>query len=163
MQRPVHPVKQSSTFRCRQELVNGAEVRVAAVDYGRSRIGLAVADELGFLAHPRPYVPARPPQRALRQLAQLFRNDGIGLVLVGLPRNMDGTEGASAARARQFGEQLASASGVEVEWVDERLTTVEAQGRLRAAGIDGRRSKEKVDSASAAILLQMWLDGRRSS
>ncbi len=161
MQRPAHPVKQAETIRCKPSVVSEAETRIAAVDYGRARIGVAVSDELGFLAHPRPFVPARPPQRALRRLVELFKIEEVGLLLVGLPRNMDGTEGASAARARRFGEELATKSGLEVSWIDERLTTVQAQGRLRQAGVAARHSKDKIDSAAAAIMLQTWLDGRR--
>ena len=134
--------------------------RAAAIDYGRARIGVAIADELNILAHPRPHVPAKPPQRAMRLLVQLLKSERIALVLVGLPRNMDGTEGLSARRARKFAQEIAQASGLPVKLVDERLTTVQAQGLLHAAGSTARTSKDKIDSASAAVMLQSWLDGR---
>lgn len=134
--------------------------RAAALDYGRARIGLAVADELGFLAHPREFIPANPPQRALRQIASLAKREGITLFLIGLPRNMDGTEGLSARRARKFADEVGAATGVVVELVDERWSTVQAQARLHESGLDSRASRTKIDSASAAILLQAWLDGR---
>ena len=136
-------------------------VRVAAVDYGRARIGIAISDELGFLAHPRPFLPARPPQRALREMNELFRAEGIRHILVGLRRNMDGTEGSSAKRAREFADEIGKKTGLPVELVDERLSTVQAQMRLHESGHDARSSKGKIDSASAAVLLQAWLDGRR--
>lgn len=135
--------------------------RVAALDYGRSRIGIAVADELGLLAHPRDFLPANPPQRALRQIAGLAKAEGLTRILIGLPRNMDGTEGLSARRARKFADEVQAVTGLEIELVDERLSTVQAQALLHASGRDARESRSKIDSASAAILLQAWLDVRR--
>ena len=76
--------------------------RLLAVDYGAVRIGVAVSDELGLLAHPRPFVPARPIGRALRLIAKMVRDEEIVSVIVGLPRNMDGSEGLSARKARKF-------------------------------------------------------------
>lgn len=120
-----------------------------------------MADELGLLAHPRPFIPAKPPGKALRLLAGALKAEGVSLVLVGLPRNMDGTEGLSARRALKFAMELGQATGLPVEMIDERLTTVSAQGLLRAAGQSARDSKSKIDSASAAVMLQAYLDGRR--
>lgn len=132
--------------------------RIAAVDYGQVRIGVAVSDELKLIAHPRPFVAARPPQRALRQLRDLFRREGVTHILVGLARNMDGSEGLSARRCRKFAEELSLASALSVELVDERLSTVQANARLHDAGRTSRSSKDKIDSASAAVVLQSWLD-----
>ncbi len=114
-----------------------------------------------MMAHPRAFVPAKPPQRALRQLAKLAKDEGISLFLVGLPRNMDGSEGLSARRARKFAVELQNSSGIEVEMIDERLSTVQAQARLHEAGATAKNSKTRIDSASAAILLQAWLDGNQ--
>jgi putative Holliday junction resolvase len=137
--------------------------RVAALDYGQARIGLAVSDELGMLAHPRPFVPARPLERALRDLRLFFRQEGVQHVLLGLPLSLKGAEGLAAGRARKFGAALGAATGVAIEYVDERLSTVGAAARLREAGHDARAARGRVDSAAAAILLQAWLDGRRSA
>lgn len=139
-----------------------AAPRVAALDYGRARIGVALADELGLLAHPRDFVAANPPGRALRLLVAFAKKEGIGRFLVGLPRNMDGSEGLSARRARKFAAELHAASRLPIEFVDERLSTVQAQARLHESGLDTRGSRGKIDSASAAVLLQAWLDGRSS-
>jgi putative Holliday junction resolvase len=141
--------------------VETEKTRVAALDYGRTRIGVAISDEMAILASPRPFVPARPPQRALRQLKVLFAQEGVAKVLVGLPRQLDGREGTSADRARKFAAEVEAVCHLPVELVDERLTTVEAQARLREAGIDAKRSRERIDSAAAAVLLQGHLDGRR--
>lgn len=136
--------------------------RPAALDYGRARIGVAVADELGLLAHPRKHVSARPPARALRELRRLAEEEGITLFLVGLPRNMDGTEGLSARRARSFAEEVGQFTGVPVQLVDERLSTVQAQAKLHEAGRSSKDSRRDIDSASAAILLQSHLDSRKA-
>ena len=135
--------------------------KVAALDYGRARIGVALADELGYLAHPRPFVAAMPAPKALRELKTFARDETIELFLVGLPRNMDGTEGSSARRVRKFAKDLEQATGIPVEFVDERLSTVEAQARLHSAGKSEKTSRAVIDSATAAVLLQGWLDVRR--
>lgn len=134
--------------------------RVAALDFGMARIGVAVADELGLLAHPRPFVAAKPPARALAEILRLVRHEQVTRLLVGLPRNMDGTEGMAARRVRKFVVSLEEKVRIPIELVDERLSTVEAQSRLHAAGRTEKSSRTLIDSASAAILLQSWLDGR---
>lgn len=134
--------------------------RVLAIDYGKSRIGIAVSDELGILAHPRPFVPGRPPQRAIRRIAALARAEGVTHLVLGLPLNMDGSEGPSAARVRTFGEELVRVIGLPLDFEDERLSTVEASALLRAAGVRGPEARGKIDSASAAVFLQTWLDAR---
>lgn len=135
--------------------------RAAAIDLGSTRVGLAVADELGWLAHPRPFLDGRNRKGLLLELRKLAVAEKIGHFLVGLPRNLDGSEGPGARRARQFGKELAEKTGCTVEMVDERLSTVQAQARLHETGLDVRRSRSRIDSAAAAILLQSWLDGRR--
>jgi putative holliday junction resolvase len=137
--------------------------RAAAIDVGKTRVGVAVADELGLLAHTRPYVDGRDPRRAIGVLAKLAKEEGIELFLVGLPKQLDGSEGISARRARRFAEILARVAALPVEMVDERLSTVEARARLRDQGMRDREARERIDSASAAVLLQSWLDSQRTS
>lgn len=132
-----------------------------ALDYGMSRIGVAVADELGLLAHPRPFVPSRPAAGALRAITALTRTEGVTEILVGLPLNMNGSEGMSAKRARSFAQSVETATGLKVHLVDERLSTKGAQGLFREAGRSEKDSRSRIDSASAALLLQTWLDARR--
>jgi putative holliday junction resolvase len=127
-----------------------------------SRIGVAVSDELGMLAHPRPFVPAKPPPRALRLIQALVKQEGITEILVGLPLHMDGREGLSARRARKFADEIATKTQVAVHLVDERLTTRAAQGLLHDAGRTTKDSRTHIDSASAAFLLQGWLEARGS-
>lgn len=136
-------------------------MRAAAVDFGSVRVGLAVADEIGLLAHPRPFLDGRDPARVLRELAELATSEGIEVFVVGLPRRLDGKEGPSARRAREFAGALRKASGVRVVLLDEWLTTREAKGRLREQGLNERDQRGRIDSAAAAVLLQSYLDRQR--
>jgi putative Holliday junction resolvase len=136
-------------------------MRAAGIDLGRVRVGLALADELGLMAHPRPFLDGRNPKQLLNRLRELAETEQIGVFVVGLPRSLDGREGIAARRARRFADELAQATGRPVELVDERLTTIEAAGRLREQGLDSRAARSRVDSAAAAVLLQSWLDARR--
>ncbi len=136
-------------------------MRAAGIDLGEVRVGLAVSDELGMMAHPRPALDGRNPKALLAELTRIRDEEGIDRFIVGLPLDMRGTEGRAANKARRFAEALAHATGCEVELVDERLTTVEATRRLREAGLNAKRGRAHVDSASAAVLLQAWLDQRQ--
>jgi putative Holliday junction resolvase len=136
-------------------------VRAIAVDVGKVRVGVAIADELGLVAHPRPYVDGRDPKRAVEALARLAEAERVDRFVVGLPRTLRGEEGPPARRARRFAEALARRTGLAVELADEWLSTREARGRLRDAGLGERELRERVDSAAAAVVLQSWLDARR--
>jgi putative Holliday junction resolvase len=137
-----------------------ARTRVAAIDLGKARVGIALSDELALLAHPRPALDGKSLKALLSALGDLAREEGIGRFLVGLPLDMRGTEGIAAQRATRFCQKLADSTGCEVELVDERLTTVEATRRLKEQGKKGSEIKDAIDSASAAIVLQQWLDRR---
>lgn len=136
-------------------------MRVLALDLGQVRVGVAVSDELGAMAHPRPSLDGRDMKRLVEAVTALVRDEEVGRVLVGYPLHMSGAAGDAAEKALRFAERVADAAGVEVELVDERLTTVEAARRLREAGKDARRQRGQIDGAAAAVLLQAWLDGRR--
>jgi putative Holliday junction resolvase len=138
-------------------------VRAAGIDVGKVRVGVAVADELGLMAHPRPFLDGRDPKRAIAALVALAAEEGIEIFVVGLPRTLKGEEGPSALKARRFAESLAAQSGRPVELMDEWLSTKEARGRLRDQGLDDRQARQRVDSAAAAVVLQSWLDGRRGA
>jgi putative holliday junction resolvase len=135
-------------------------MRAAAVDLGKVRVGLAVSDELGMLAHPRPFLEGRDPGRVVEELARLAESEGIELFLVGLPRTLRGQEGPPARRARRFAARLADRTGARVQLVDERLSTREARSRLREQGLGDRAARSRLDSAAAAVILQSWLDAR---
>lgn len=132
---------------------------VIALDPGKVRVGVALSDELGMLAHPRPAFDGRDRKKLLAAIAALAREERAGRVLVGLPLDMRGTAGPAAKKAISFARAVADATGLEVELVDERLTTVEAARRLGEAGSD----RTRIDAAAATVLLQAWLDKKRSS
>jgi putative holliday junction resolvase len=135
--------------------------RACALDLGKARVGVAIADELGLLAHPRPPLDGRDKKALLRALAELVREEGVGLFLVGLPLDMSGAEGPMASRAGAFAREIAETTGVPVELFDERWTTKEAARKLRQGGVEARRQKSLVDGAAAAVMLQSWLDRAR--
>jgi putative Holliday junction resolvase len=136
-------------------------VRAAAIDLGAVRVGLAVADDLGLLAHPRPFLDGRNQRALLQRLKELQQAESIELFVLGLPRELSGREGPAAKRVRAFVRELERATPAKVELYDEWLSTREASGRLRAQGLNARQQRGRIDSAAAAILLQSWLDGRR--
>lgn len=143
-------------------MLSTSGVRAAGVDVGKVRVGVAVADELGLLAHPRAHLDGRDPRRALEALAALAEAEKIELFVVGLPRTLGGEEGPAARRARKFGRALGARTGVRIEFYDEWLSTREARSRLRDQGVDDRAARDRIDSAAAAVVLQSWLDGRRT-
>ena len=160
-------VKRTLLFPCRESLLapgavlNGRSfMRVAAIDLGSARVGLAVSDDLGMLAHPRPYLDGKNMGRLVDALCALAVEEGLERFVIGLPRHLDGREGSKARAARHFAHVLEQQSGLPIEMADERWTTVEALARLRDQGLDAKRSRRRVDSAAAAILLQAWLDSR---
>lgn len=146
-----------------RNVLSQPQMRAAAIDLGKARVGLAVSDELELLAHPRPYLPGGDAGRLISQLSRLARDESIELFLVGLPKTLAGGEGLPARKARRFAELLAERSGVRVELIDERLSTREAAQRLREQGLSQRKARQRVDSAAAAVLLQAWLDQQRST
>lgn len=140
-------------------------MRILALDPGTQRIGVALSDELGVIAQPIGYWPAQPAAAFIEKLNQWVQSKSIGLVLVGYPRNMDGTVGAAARQTDQFIERLRASLPVPVRPWDERLTTVQANRLMIESGVRRKRRKEKVDSLAAALLLQSYLDApdRRES
>jgi putative Holliday junction resolvase len=131
--------------------------RVIGLDHGRRRIGLAVGDTQTGLAFARPALIRRSLVLDLDTITALARDEEAELVVLGLPRNMDGSEGPQAAAARDFGERLA-AIGLSVAYVDERLTTWQAAEQLADEGRRVRRRSGELDSAAARLILQEYLD-----
>ena len=133
-------------------------MRVLAIDHGTKRIGLAISDELGIIAQPLEFVPAEPFDRFVIRLKEIVREKEVGLLLVGMPRNMDGTYGPAAAKARDFVATLKNAVEMPIKTWDERLTSAQANRVLIAANVRREKRKENVDKMAAAILLQGYLD-----
>lgn len=135
-------------------------MRVAAIDLGSVRVGIAVSDELGLMAHPRPPLKGGDRAAVIEALRRLAAEEGVERFLVGLPRHLDGSEGRAARDARSFAQALAKTTGIEVDLCDEWLTTRQAHHRLREGGNRQRDTRGRIDGAAAAILLQSWLDAR---
>lgn len=132
--------------------------RILAIDYGRRRHGLAVSDALGMASHPLPALVRRTPQADLAALRELAAERDVRRLVVGLPLNMDGSEGPMAAEARAFGAWLAAGLGLPVLYEDERLSTDEAEGFLRDAGLRPSDRKRLRDSVAAAVILRGVLE-----
>jgi putative pre-16S rRNA nuclease len=133
-------------------------MRILALDHGTRRIGVAVSDETKTIAQPLEYVPAEPFIDFLKRLKQLIADKEVELLLVGMPRNMDGTYGPAAQKVQAFVEAVKAEIAVPIKLVDERLTSVMANRVLIQANVRRDKRKEKVDKMAAAILLQSYLD-----
>lgn len=134
--------------------------RLLGIDVGEARIGLAISDELGMLAHPLETVKVKEGN-PIRHVAEVIAREKIALAVIGLPRNMNGTYGPAAEKAREFAAKLQKeAPGVAVKFWDERLTTVAAQKQLHEAGRNAKNSRAVIDQAAAVLILQGYLDSQ---
>jgi putative Holliday junction resolvase len=134
---------------------------VLGLDLGDVRIGVAISDDDRLLALPLGTVRTGAPAD-LKAIAALVRDHGVTAVVVGHPRSMAGGSGPQAAKAERFAEALSSVLDVPIDLQDERLSTVEAERSLRAAGVAGRDRRRVIDRTAATVILQAWLDGHRS-
>jgi len=134
-------------------------MRILALDHGTRRVGVAVSDELQMIAQPLEYIAPEPFAEFLKRLKEILREKEISLILVGLPRNMDGSYGPAALKVQEFVAALKDAVTVPIKTWDERLTTVQAQKFLIQGHVRREQRKQKVDKTAAAILLQSYLDG----
>jgi putative Holliday junction resolvase len=133
-------------------------MRILALDHGTKRIGVALSDELKMIAQPLEFVEAEPFADFLVRLKELIRTKEVELILVGMPRNMDGSYGEAAAKVREFVAVLKETITVPLRLWDERLTSTQANRLLIAGNVRRGDRKEKVDKMAAAILLQSYLD-----
>ena len=131
---------------------------ILAVDLGKARTGLAVCDKSGILASPAGVITEYNPEKLLEKVAEQARAYKAELLVMGLPRNMDGSEGESAQNARQFGAALSEKTGLPVEFQDERVTTITAHNYLNATNTLGKKRKAVVDAVAAVVILQNYLD-----
>lgn len=132
-------------------------MRIIGVDYGTTRVGVAVSDPSEKIASPLVVVPAEQAAEAIRELVVEL---GAGSIVVGLPVSFSGEEGEAARRARAFAADLAESTSLPVQFWDERLTTTSAEAVLLKAGLRRRRRRQTVDKVAAAIMLQGFLDSR---
>jgi len=132
--------------------------RILAIDYGRVRHGLAVSDGLGLAGHPLPALRRTQASRDLSELRRVVAEHDVRRLVVGLPLNMDGSEGPMAAEARAFAQGLERELGLPVLLEDERLSTDEAESLLREGGLRPSERKTLRDSVAAAVILRAVLD-----
>ena len=135
--------------------------RYLGIDYGTVRIGLALSDPTGTLCSPLPFLENKSIRQVVSDLAALVKtHEVIGLV-IGLPRNMDGTYGPSAQKVRDFIGQIQSEISLPIQTIDERLTTAQASKQLIGIGLSHKDLRKKVDSSSACLILQQYLDQKQ--
>ncbi|MCI8422901.1 MAG: Holliday junction resolvase RuvX [Lawsonibacter sp.] len=136
-------------------------MRILAIDYGDAHTGVAISDPTGLLAGETLTIHSRREDVVLDQLVRLIQERGVEELVMGFPRNMDGTEGPRAQVYRDFAARLEEACGMPVALWDERRTTVDAHRILFEAGKDGRKRKKTVDAVAASLILEGYLDFRR--
>ena len=123
-------------------------------------MGIAISDDTGSIATPLEFIPAEPFTVFLARLKELIREKQVEQILVGMPRNMDGSYGPAALKVKEFVAALNETIGVPIKMWDERLTSAQANRMLIQADVRRNKRKERVDAAAAAILLQSFLDSR---
>ena len=134
--------------------------RALGIDHGEARIGLAISDELGMLAHPLETIHVKETPDPVARIAVIVVRDKIGTIVLGMPRNMDGSYGPAAEKVRAFAEKLRAACPCPVKLWDERLTSVAAQRALHEAGRNVKDSRKVIDQVAAQMILQGWLDSQ---
>jgi putative Holliday junction resolvase len=135
-------------------------MRVLAIDHGTKRMGIALSDETATIAQPLEFIPAEPINDFLARLKQLILEKQVDQILVGMPRNMDGSYGPAALKVQEFVAVLKETIAIPIKTWDERLTSAQANRMLIQADVRRNKRKERVDAAAAAILLQSFLDSR---
>jgi putative Holliday junction resolvase len=135
--------------------------RALGIDHGEARIGVAISDELGMLAHPLETIHVKETPDSIGRIAQIVERDQIGVVIVGMPRNMDGSYGPAAEKVRAYVAKLQDRlPGCPVKVWDERMTSVAAQRLLHENGRNVKKSRQVIDQVAAHLILQGWLDSQ---
>jgi len=132
--------------------------RILGIDHGDARIGLAISDELGMLAHPLETIHIATTPDSIERIVEIVKRDQIEKIILGLPRNMSGTYGPAAEKVKAFGEQLQARVSCPVKLWDERLTSVAAQKSLHQSGKNVKKSRSVIDQVAAQLILQGYLD-----
>ncbi len=135
-------------------------MRILAVDYGDARTGIAMSDLLCSIVGSTTVIHSRKQDKTLEEIVRLVKENGVGEIVVGLPKNMDGSEGARADLCREFADRLREATGLTVAMWDERRTTVEAHNILSQHNYHGKKRKNTVDAVAASLILEGYLGFR---
>ena len=132
-------------------------MKVMAIDYGDARTGVAISDALGWMTGQTTVIHSWKPEKTAEEVARLLRESGAERLVMGFPRNMDGTEGPRAALYREMAGTIQAACGMEVVLWDERRTTVEAHQILSDCNYHGKKRKNTVDAVAASLILEGYL------
>ena len=132
-------------------------MRVMAIDYGDARTGIAISDALGMLTGTTTVIHSWNPEKTAQEIARLTRENGVERIVMGFPRNMDGSEGPRAELYRAFAAQVAQTAGMEPVLWDERRTTIEAHQILNESNYHGKKRKNTVDAVAASLILEGYL------
>ena len=132
-------------------------MRIMGIDLGDARTGVAMSDLLCSIVGSAVVVPSRRKDKALADIVKLAKDNEVTQIVVGLPRNMDGSEGFKAQECREFADQLRQATGLPVDMWDERLTTVQSHAILSAHNYHGQKRKDTVDAVAASLILEGYL------
>ena len=135
--------------------------KIMGIDYGDARTGVAISDLLCSIVGSTFVVPSRNTEKALADIVKLAKDNSVGEIVVGLPKNMNGTEGPRAELCREFAEKLKEATGLPVTMWDERRTTVEAHNILSQHNYHGQKRKNTVDAVAASLILEGYLAFRK--
>ena len=135
-------------------------MRLLGLDVGDKRIGVSVSDELGITAQGRENIYRESDDQAIKEICNLVNHLHIEEVIVGMPKNMNGTLGSQAEKVMKFSKALGSSVCIPIKYWDERLTTVIAQRSLIALNVKGRKKKNKVDRIASQLILQGYLDSK---
>ncbi len=136
-------------------------MRIMAIDYGDAHTGIAVSDATGFLAGYTTTIHSRKAEVVLEEIARLVKEHGADELVMGFPKNMDGTEGPRAELYRAFAQQIEDLTGIKPVLWDERRTTVDAHRILFEAGKNAKKRKKTVDAVAATLILEGYLDFKR--
>lgn len=131
--------------------------RIMAIDYGDARTGVAVSDLLCTIVGSTTVINSHDTEKAIADIARIAKENAVAQIVVGLPRNMDGTEGTRAELCREFAAKLETATGLQVVMWDERRTTVEAHNILSQHNYHGKKRKNTVDAVAASLILEGYL------
>jgi len=132
--------------------------RLLGIDFGTVRIGLSLSDPTRTLASPLPFLDNNSPSQVISAMTALIQTHQITGLVIGMPRNMDGTYGPSAQKVRDFIAQIQKSISLPITPIDERLTTAQASKQLSSIGLNQKQLRKKVDSSSASLILQQYLD-----
>lgn len=135
--------------------------KIMGIDYGDARTGVALSDLMCSIVGSTQVVPSRNKQKAIADIVRIAKENDVGEIVVGLPKNMDGTEGPRAELCREFAEELVQATCLPVTMWDERRTTVEAHNILSQHNYHGQKRKNTVDAVAASLILEGYLAFRR--